>query len=176
MANEHLIRIPRQPDRSIVALFTDIASEQGLPHFSVNVGSAGSFNVASNDEESPELEMLLKAGSSLIESADVPIPGFGIAFHRGGYNTQPKSAIFDDIRISANPQQAQLSEVQRLTLLTRISKALGPFDPERTVTGVLSPEQEQLLAIHSSTLERLEQLNTDLVRDSEAFRRNVESD
>ena len=46
----------------------------------------------------------------------------------------------------------------------------------RHVKGGVSEEQDQLLAIHNATLERLESLNENLIRDSEKFRRKVEKD
>ena len=51
---------------------------------------------------------------------------------------------------------------------------LKAFLPGRFVDSGLSEEQNQLLSIHEGTLERLERLNEDLVRQSAKFREQVE--
>ncbi len=179
MANPHIVRVPRQSDRTIVDLLLNIAKEYGVVQLGLGVGAAGSIQVPTDGEAPEALEVLLEINSSIIETASVGIPGFSISFHRGGYPSQnppQKSAVFDDFSFNFNQQQCQLTEVQRLGIISSIAKAIGPFDPERTVSGVLTDDQQNLLAIHSSTLERLEGLNEELVRGSEEFRRNLESD
>lgn len=179
MANPHLIKVPRQSDRAIIELFRSIAKENSVPQVSLNIGAAGSLGVSSDGEVSEDVEVLLGINSSIMEAASVNIPGFTVGFHRGGYPTQNppiKSAIFDDISLSYNAQACKLSEKQRLQIISSISKSLGPFDPNKTIPGVLNDDQKGLLAIHNATLERLEGLNEELIRGSEKFRRNLESD
>lgn len=179
MATPHVIRIPRQSDRAIVELFRDLAAEHEIRQIPISMGAAGIIQIPSDGGNTEALETLLKVDSSLIESASVNIPGFTVNFYRGGYPTpsQPtKSAIFDDITFTFNAQQSTLSEAARLEIIGKVAKTLGPFNPERTVSGFLSDEQQQLLAIHSSTLERLEGLNEELIRGSEEFRRKLQSD
>jgi hypothetical protein len=178
MADPYSLRVPRQPDRSIVSLFKELAKKAGVDSIKLNVGAAGNIQVPVSTEEEPEeLQTLLEANSSLIESASVGIPGFGISFHRGGRGKAPpdRSPFFDDIAFAFSNQQCQLSEGDRLSLITHTAKALGPFDPNRSVGGGLSEEQQQLISIHSSTLDRLETLNEELIRKSEDFRQRLEN-
>lgn len=176
MADPHTIRVPRQPDRSVVKLFKELAEQAGVTTVKLNLGAAGTLEVPVGEDSPEELEKLLAADSSLIESASIPIPGFGISFHRGGRGkpAPERSPFFDDISFAFNQQQCKLTEGERLSLITLAARSLGPFDPKRSVGGGLSEEQQQLLSIHSSTLERLESLNEELIRSSEEFRRKLE--
>jgi len=177
VADPYSLRVPRQPDRSIVNLFKELGQKVNIDFIGLNVGAAGTIQVpVSNGDEPEELQTLLEANSSLIDSASVRIPGFTISFHRGGWRKAPqdRSPFFDDICFTLNSQQCQLSEADRLSLITHTAKALGPFDPNRSVGGGLSKEQQQLISIHSSTLDRLETLNEELIRKSEDFRQRLE--
>lgn len=178
MADPYTLRVPRQSDRSIVTLFKELGNEASVENITINMGAAGNISVPIVEGETPEeLETLLQANSSLIEAASISVPGFNISFHRGGRGVpvQERSPFFDDIAFTFNKQQCELSETERLSLITHAAKALGPFDPNRSVDGGLSREQQQLISIHSSTLERLEALNEELIRKSEDFRQKLEN-
>lgn len=61
-----------------------------------------------------------------------------------------------------------------MNIVAFINSELKAFEPGRFVDTGLSEEQNQLLAIHEGTLERLEKLNVDLVKQSSEFRENLE--
>lgn len=178
MANPQLIKVPRQTDRALVESFIAFADALEVAQATINVGAAGTFSIPTKEELPSEVAELVSFDASLIESASVSIQGFGITFYRGGYPTQnqPGSAIYDDIGIQFDKNNCKLSEHDRLRVFGLISKRLGPFNPLRHVEGGRSPEQDQLLAIHNATLERLESLNEELIRGSEEFRRTLEED
>lgn len=178
MANPILIKIPRHADRVLVEAFLKFSAAIGSPHVSVNAGVGGNYQIDSKNPISDELEKLLSYDASVVQGISTSIPGFNVNLHRGGYphQNQSKSAIYDDIGVQIDPSQCKLSEGQRVEFVGLVTKHLGSFDPMRHVKGGVSEEQDQLLAIHNATLERLESLNENLIRDSEKFRRKVEKD
>ena len=56
-----------------------------------------------------------------------------------------------------------------------VSKSLIAVHPSRSV-GSLSPEQTQLEAIHTATLERLQALNESLVNKTHTYRINLDQE
>lgn len=175
MADPHTISVPRQTDRNIVDRFLGIAESQQITSIKINTGAGGQFELSTSDSFPEQVAALLDENLSVIESASIPVPGFTIRFHRGGRgkSVQERSPYYDDISFSYSQQNCKISEADRLYLITRIAKELQPVDPNRVVGG-LSEEQQQLLAVHSSTLGRLEGLNEKLIKDSEEFRHRLE--
>ena len=70
---------------------------------------------------------------------------------------------------------SDLSNTDKLDIVALINSELKAFEPGRFINTGLSEEQSQLLSIHEGTLERLERLNEDLVRQSSQFRENLET-
>jgi hypothetical protein len=173
MTNQ-IIKVPRLSDNTIIDLFTEMSRNYGMSDINLDLGAAGTILLKVSDNlEVPEL--LQKATSTLIQSTSFNLPGFNISYRRGG-NQEPKSPIYDDVTFSYNQQQSKLTSENRLEIIAKFSDHLGSFDPKRTLQSGLNEEQQQLLAIHSSTLERLEHLNEQLIRDSQKFRQNLEED
>jgi hypothetical protein len=98
-----------------------------------------------------------------------------VVYARGGqYSPESKSPIFDEIVLNTNNQAADNKD--KLDAVALINRQLRPFEPDRVISGSPTAEQTQLLAIHQSTIERLERLNEDLIRQSSEFRQRLESD
>mgnify|MGYP000512327541 CR=1 FL=1 len=178
MADPHTISILRQADRNVVEVFVQVAKANDVDSIKVNAGAAGTFNVSTSEEFSQEVQKLMQADLSVIETASIPIKGFNVTFHRGGRGKQApdRSPYYDDVAFQVNEQQCGLTEAQRLDIITLIAGGLEPVDPKRSVGSSVSEEQNQLWAVHNSTLERLEKVNEQLIRDSEEFRRKLESE
>lgn len=178
MATPQLVKIPRHTDRVLLEAFVAFAAHVKAPHVSVNAGAAGSYTLAPSDDMPSELETLVSYDGALIEGLNASAPGFGIGLYKGGYPVQgqPKSAIYDDVSINFDAQKCTLSEYERVEFFGLLAKQLGSFNPLRHVKGGVSDEQDQVLAIHNATLERLESLNEELIRGSEKFRKSIEKD
>lgn len=178
MANPILITVPRHSDRVLVEAFLKFSDAIGSPHVSVNAGVGGNYQLDSENPIPGELEKLLSYDASVIQGISTSVPGFNVNLHRGGHpsHNQSKSAIYDDIGVQIDNNHCKLSEGKRVEFVGIVTKHLGSFDPQRHVKGGVSEEQDQLLAIHNATLERLEALNENLIRDSEKFRKKVEKD
>ena len=172
MSNQR-IKIPRQSDKKVWGVFKDLASKYPVPQ--INVGGTGFASIGAVNPESPsdEMKSLLAKNSSIIESMSLPIPGYSVAYHRGGsYPPEQKSGVFDEIIISQS-NQAQISTEDKIAIVAFLNKKLNSFDSSKSIKT--DPEaQAQLEAMHISTLERLETLNEELIRKSAEFRENLE--
>lgn len=169
------IKIPRVSDRTIAETFKKLGSIFGIPQ--ANVGALAFSNIGQitlSEEASGDWKVLLDHDSNLIESMSCSLGGLSIAYARGGqYSPEQKSPIYDEIVLNWNNQGAP-TNTQKLNIVAFLNGQLCPFEPGRVIGASVSEEQAQLLAIHQSTLDRLEKLNEDLIRQSSAFRRGLE--
>lgn len=169
------IKIPRASDRLVEETFREVGSKYGTAKASI---SALGFNtlgqVELSDNPTGVLKALLDHDSYLIESMSFQIADLYVTYARGGQQ-EPKSSIYDEIIFSQNTSQTA-DPIVKLDLISFLNKKLRKFEPDRVNTENNSPEQSQLLAIHESTLERLERLNEDLISQSSKFRLNLEND
>jgi len=176
MSNQK-IKIPRSSDRRVAETFAELAKLIGASN--ANVGALAFTHIGAvslQTEPAGDWKALLDRDSWLIDTMAVSAKGLTIQYARGGQVLpEQKSAIYDEIVLSwENPNPAPqnpLSNEEKLGVVALINEKLNPFDPERIVgSRLLSDEQNQLLAIHNSALERLEQLNENLIRQSVEFR------
>jgi hypothetical protein len=173
--SEQRVKIPRATDRLVVDAFKEVGALYGisLAHISaLGFSNLGKVNIS--EEPGGDLASLLDLKSTLIDSISMQLTGMGIAYHRGGkYPVEQKSPVYDEIVLTQN-QQGELPNAEKLKIVALLNKKLKAFEPGRIAGKGVSEEQNQLAAIHESTLERLEQLNEDLIRQSSEFRKNLE--
>lgn len=174
MSNQR-IKIPRVSDRTIAETLKALGTQYGVPSAHVSALAFSNIGQVSLSEDATgDWKALLDHDSNLIDSMSLPIGGLSITYARGGqYSSEQKSPIFDEIVLNWSNQPSP-TNAQKLDIVAFLNANLCPFEPGRTVGGGISAEQSQLLAIHQSTLERLEKLNEDLVRQSAQFRRGLE--
>ncbi|MFP3586206.1 hypothetical protein SCB29_21455 [Paraburkholderia sp. SIMBA_055] len=172
------IKFPRSSDRRVAETFYELAKKFNIPSASVGALAFANIGVISLLEEATgDWKVLLDQDSYLIDTVNASLRGLTIQYARGGQcSPEQKSPIFDEIIFSFNnPQQNALQNSEKISVVAFINEKLNPFDPGRTVeSGSLSKEQNQLLAIHNSTLERLEQLNEALIRQGTEFREKLD--
>ncbi len=176
MAAVERIKIPRLPDRAIIDCFKLLGEKYSVPTISVSaLASSQLGNIDLNSDENEDFLALLEHNSTLINSSSIRIAGLSISFFRGGqYPPEKQSAIFDEIILNWNPQQGNLSNTDKLDIVALINSELKAYEPGRFIESGLSEEQNQLLSIHQGTLDRLERLNEDLIKQSSDFRDNLE--
>jgi hypothetical protein len=169
------IKIPRVADRTIADTFRELGSKFGIPQAHVNALAFSNIGqITLSEEPSGDWKVLLDHDSSLIESMGCSIGGLSITYARGGqYPPEQRSPIFDEIVLNWNNQGIP-SNTQKLDIVAFLNGRLCPFEPGRVIGSGASEEQAQLLAIHQSTLDRLERLNEDLIRQSAEFRKGLE--
>lgn len=174
--SDQRIKIPRLSDRAIAKAFWTLGNKYGIPHASVSALAFSHIGLVSltEEEEVGDWKTLLDHDSYLIDGMSISIGGLTISYARGGqYPSEQKSPIYDEVVLTWSKNPAPTNK-DKLDIVAFINTNLRPFDLGRTVGKGVSEEQSQLLAIHQSTLERLEELNEDLVRQSSEFRRGLE--
>ena len=176
MSQPQRIKIPRTSDRSVIDFFRKIGNQYGTSSISVStLAFAQIGSVDLSEESNEELNVLLSHNSALINSCSLNILGLTITYHRGGqYPPDQQSPIYDEVLLNWNQQQGKLADKDKLTIVALINSELKAFHLGRFIDTGLSKEQNELLSIHESTLDRLEKLNEDLVRQSADFREQVE--
>lgn len=174
MSNQR-IKIPRVSDRIIAETLKALGTQYGISSAHVSALAFSNIGqVSLSDDATGDWKALLDHDSNLIDSMSLSIGGLSIAYARGGqYSSEQKSPIFDEIVLNWSNQPSP-TNAEKLDIVAFLNANLCPFELGRTVGGGISEEQSQLLAIHQSTLERLEKLNEDLVRQSSEFRRGLE--
>lgn len=165
------IKIPRTSDVIVADVFKELGARFEIAHANVaTLAFCDIGRVALSEEAEGEWKALLSCDSYLISMMSCQVAGLNVSYVRGGGGGSP---IFDEILINSQ-QNGSSSVEQKFNIISFLSKRFNSFDPHRFVEGVVSEEQAQVFAIHTSTLSRLEKLNEDLVRQSSDFRRGLE--
>ena len=170
------IKIPRASDKAVADAFQKLGGKFGIQSASV-VGITGVHigQVALADAPIGEWKALLALDSYLIESMHSQLGHLSIVYSRGGsQGPDQKSPIYDELTFNFNDGQTEPSPIVRLEIVAFLNQKLKRFEIGRVSTSGVSPEINQVLAIHQSNLERLEKLNEDLIGKSAAFRESVE--
>lgn len=176
MSAQQRIKIPRLEDKTLIGCFKKLSELYEVESVNINAlgfTTIGQVNIRQNISE--DLQELLSFDSALIDIMSINIRGLNITFYRGGnYQPSEKSPYFDEIVITANQQQSTLDNKDKLKIIDIIIKDLKAFDPDRVVATPISPEQTHLIALHQSTLDRLEKLNEQLIQKGIEYRENID--
>ena len=170
------IKIPRASDKAVADAFQRLGGKFGIQSASV-VGITGVHigQVALADAPIGEWKALLALDSYLIESMHSQLGHLSIVYSRGGsQGPDQKSPIYDELTFNFNDGQTEPSPIVRLEIVAFLNQKLKRFEIGRVSTSGVSPEINQVLAIHQSNLERLEKLNEDLISKSADFRESIE--
>lgn len=170
------IKIPRATDKSVADTFQKLGLKFGILSATV-AGIAGTQigKIVFVDAPVGEWKALLALDSYLIESMYLQLGHLSIVYSRGGsLGPDQKSPIYDELTFNFNDGQIEPSPIVRLEIVAFLSQRFKRFEIGRISTSGVSPEINQVLAIHQSNLERLEKLNEDLIGKSAAFRESLE--
>jgi hypothetical protein len=170
------IKIPRTSDKILAGVFKKLVEKFAFHSVTVigisNV-QIGQIDLAADAEGA--WKELLKLDSCLIDQLHATKANLTVAYHRGGqYQPEARSSIYDEVIFHFNDNQASPTPQERLEIVAFISEKLKRFEIGRITTDGVSPEINQVLAIHQSNLERLERLNEDLISKSSDFRSDLE--
>ena len=175
MSQAQRIKIPRASDGTIIDCFRKLGNLYGVT--SINVSALGFAQIGAvelSEENSEPLKDLLSHDSAILNTCSLAISGLSVSYHRGGqYPPEQQSPIYDEILLNWN-QQGKLENKEKIAIVSLINTDLKASHPGRFIDTGLSKEQSELLSIHESTLERLEKLNENLVRQSSEFREQIE--
>lgn len=158
MAN---LKIPRALDSKLVQMFSTLGELTGVSNGNVVLG--GNVSIGMRDLTSPDSILLdvLQRKSYIIDHVSLACPGFNVYFYRGGQQ-DPKSWITDEVSLENNHSATAETERTKIEALMIISEILG--SAYGTLEGTTQSASDALTAVHHSTLDRLELLNTELIQ------------
>lgn len=81
------------------------------------------------------------------------------------------SPFYDEVRFKKNNG---LNEQEAIKIISKISSDLHAFDPERKIYSPIPEQQQQLFALNQSSLDRLENLNIDLIEKGQEFLKAID--
>jgi uncharacterized protein Usg len=165
MSNQFSLKIPQVSDRTVVAHFVKIGHLQNSQFAAQLPGqtSLAGAPVDSYGQPAPEWAKLLELDSALLISLTVQIGSIGFTYRRGGENNN--SPVFDDIYVSINPNVTLPAAQTRLELIALTKKLFKAFDPNRALQTAAGELGVQAAALHESTLTKLEEVATGLVKE-----------
>lgn len=180
--SDQRITIPRTSDTKIAAVYKQLAQDYGVPKVEVTllgISNGISPDILSGSDNT--WNEILRLDNYIISSLAINIGSLCIRYFRGGRDNDSqnkKSLIYDEIILNHTDSQKNTSPSiqQRIKIVAFLNTELHPFEYERLAGRNISEQDAQLLAIHESTLVRLEQLNEYLVRQSADFRERKEKE
>lgn len=175
--SEQKIKIPRASDNLVFEVFKSICQRYGITKAHVNAfGDTRIGHINLTADPTGDWKALLDYKSTLIETMQIAIDDLVIAYARGGrVDPHSKSPIYDEIIFTNNANTSKPTNEDRLAIISEIHTKFCPFDSSNTNVRMIPQEERDILAIHTSTLQRLQELSEELFRDGLAFREQVEN-
>ncbi|MFL9498561.1 hypothetical protein ACJMQP_00740 [Rhodopseudomonas palustris] len=175
---EQFITIEKSLDRIVFDTLQEAARRfKGTAYY---YSTAFDFQLNPADEgHTPIIERILSMEGYLISRATLTVPGFSVEFIRGTNqaNSQPSSAIFDQLRTNSNNSNS-LNEIQKINvieLLKFIQTKFSCIRPELAAAAA-TEEQARVQALHNSIIERLEYAATKQIEQINSFLREKQDE
>lgn len=169
MSDQSLL-IPINSDRKIVETFSEVSKIIGLVTFTGQTCAEVSFNYDVNSGPSEILKKILEGNGKLIAHVGVSVPGLQINFYRGENNAQYNTALWDRLHIRGDHQGDPATKLAAVSFLL---KELQPYEAGRAPTALDAQTAGELVAIHTSILEKLEHANADLATQTTELQRQL---
>ncbi|SMF96531.1 hypothetical protein SAMN02949497_3931 [Methylomagnum ishizawai] len=179
---EYKITIIKLQDKKIIDCFIKISKNLGFTDSKCNIQLPVGINYdinLSDDNQLKKIQHIIDSAAILTDEIRLSLNNgsFNISVFRGGARNQQKSPIYDELAFNFSDQnQNKILNDTKLFILKTINDDLNPFNPDRQLSGALTPEQEALQAIHQETLNRLEQLNEKLIQETQNFRERLDKE
>lgn len=158
---QQVFKIPRAADRKLIDTFIRLRELINAPNIIGSTLGEVSFTIPKDLTTTPEVDYLLAKDSTLIEAISAGVAGLTISFNRGGFggSHQEKSPIWDAIIISSDHQ---CPYNVKLDAIYFAKSELQPYEAGRVPEANDASVSGELIAIHSSILEKLERSYADL--------------
>lgn len=174
--SDSYFKIPRVSDRALLERFSVIKREFAFPHSTANGPIGISFSPIPDEiaEENAAgvLKSVLEEDGHLLISAVLSMDHMSLSYARGGRDNSP---FLDEIRIYHNDNGGHPSVETRIAIWAAVKRQFETFDAQRAIALPLA-EGEKLAALHQEKLDRLEELNTDLIQRTSATYRRLEQE
>ena len=167
MSNPQRIKIPKLGDKTLLSALSLFAKEIGASQiYAQPFGWPHSIQIPLDAALPAEIAGVVSNSSSVLYTVGVGVAGVNANIYRGGQTTGTDfspSAIYDEIVIGVS--SASIPAPQMLAAVDKLQRALRAFDPKRVTELSGETGLAQLAAIHSSTLEKLEAVASEVVVD-----------
>jgi hypothetical protein len=186
MANKPGFFVNKESDSFIIESFKEIIIKY-IPmisgaSLSFSSGDYIQLNKTNYDQTFNENELLIKVINNdlcLISRASISFNRFEIALIRGD-QAEPPSALLDYIQTnqnnSQNEQTANLSPEDKIDIISFLQNRFKANKLTSLISNGTPNEYESLIVHHSNTLNKLEQINTTLLIDSQRVISQLEID
>jgi hypothetical protein len=175
MSADRRLRVSKQADHIVFAVFQDAAKEFAATAFSISVISVGSINVL-DQNESVKIKSLSKSKGYVISNISLSLGAVTVYFRRALTNVnghQETSAFFDEIEFPSN--NAPLDDIIKLSEL--FSKRLVATNFNLSdVELTKSSSKDQIFQIYSSTAQQLQDSVSQIQNDLTQTRINLEQE
>jgi hypothetical protein len=173
--NDLYFKIPRMSDRAVLERFAKLKHEFRLPHSSANAAIGISFSPIPDDIEEGEptgvLSAILEENGFILHTASLGVDNMSITYTRGGRDQSP---FLDEIRVYYNGNGTPNVEM-RMAILAAVKREFETFE-KNGLSNIRFAEGEELAALHQTKLDRLEELNADLIRSTTATYNRLEEE
>lgn len=169
-------QIPSCSDRKTIEVFSKLATLMGVQKFTGTTFGHANFSSGPGVADDEVCNRILEKDGMLIDRVAIGVPGLNISFIRGGNDGQDgriKSAIWDAIQINGDHQYPAEKKIEAVAL---VISEFRPYTPDRNPTVRDLQTSGELIAIHSSILEKLEHTNANLVEQTTDLQRQLHRD
>lgn len=172
---QQLLKIPRAADRKLIETFIRARDLLNAPNISGNTFGEVSFSIPIGVTSVPEVDYFLEKNSTLINNIAVGVAGLSVSFERGGHGgaQNDKSPIWDAIIIHSDHQ---CNFALKIDVISFVISELRPYEPGRFPELSDTSVSGELIAIHSSILEKLEHSNATLLDHTTTLQLKLRSD
>lgn len=166
------LAVRKVSDKALLECIKSLVAPEIDKKISASVNIFGGVSVSflpSALEDHEELVSVMNEGGHSIATANINIDGLAIRYCRGGF-TEPKSAYTDEFQIQKNSQ----ATVSPTRILNIVSSLTDKFATLPNIENADFVRADQVAALHTATLERLEKLNEELIRETHEYRGKLE--
>lgn len=179
MSQPQRTKVARQADTVVLAALGKIGAAFNATHFNVHpYGVYSPISLASNGELTDALKSSFTNKTFAIWYFSVHVSGMSIQVYRGGQPIGEQftpSPLYDELVITPSGQ-AQFDAATVITAIDALQRHLKAFDPRKASELSSGEGLEQLTALHSTSLDRLEELAAKIVEDYDARRATLEKE
>jgi hypothetical protein len=152
---------PRTADGTLDRVFREVATPESTANDgSVDIIGVGSVGCGFKNAPSEPWRRAVEANGYLAQTLSMTVGTLSVTFYRGGIDN-PKSPFLDELMVSWPDQaDARPPALERLQIVQTLQRRLTSVDPINFVGIGITPEQNQLAAIHNGILSRLEETAT----------------
>lgn len=176
---ELVIKIPKTSDITVFNSCKRICKRFNTPVVTVvALNDMPLGNIPVDGSDSIVWNKVIEYDSCLLKTIAFSIDNLHITYRRISASSDPNvNPLYDEVRIVDNTNGILSPPAEdRLWIIKAINDDLLRMDQKFIDSAAIGAADPSVIAIHHQTLERLERLNEDLIRTTNEFRLEIESE